>query len=64
MRQNLDSQGIPYSFVDLDTNPEAEAQLRWLTGGFLLQPTVYIGEQVLVAPDATEIKQAMAHEAV
>ncbi len=59
IRRYLDRSGIPYLYVDLDTNPTGRSQLQWLTGGFLSHPTVYINGQVLVEPTVNEVSWAV-----
>jgi mycoredoxin len=61
IRRYLDRMGIPYSFVDLDTNPAGKDQLRWMTGGYVLHPTVYIGGQLLIEPDVRSVAQALSY---
>jgi mycoredoxin len=63
LRRYLDRLRVPYSFVDLDTNPEGRNQLRWMTGGYVLHPTVYIGGQLLIEPDTRALAQALSHAA-
>lgn len=59
IRRYLDRLGIPYRYIDLDTNPGGRAQLQWLTGGFTSHPTVYINGQVLVEPSINEVRWAV-----
>ncbi len=59
VRRLLERLGVPYRYVDLETNPEAVAQLRWWTGGSASHPTVYIGGEVLVEPSLREIEWAL-----
>lgn len=56
----LDRVGIPYRYVDLDQNPQAVSQLRWLTGGYASHPTVAIGGEVLVEPTMRELQWTLA----
>ncbi len=60
VRRYLDRMGVPYRYVDLDTDPTAAAQLRWWTGGYVSHPTVYIGGEVLVEPTIRELDWALA----
>jgi mycoredoxin len=59
VRRHLDRLGIPYRYVDLETDPEAAAEVRWLTGGYLSHPTVSIGGDVLVEPTLGELDWAL-----
>ena len=60
IRRYLDRSGIPYQYIDLDLNPGAKAQLKWLTGGYASHPTVDVGGQVLIEPDINELKSVLA----
>jgi mycoredoxin len=55
-----DRRGIPYRYVDLEADPEAAAQVRWLTGGYLSHPTVIVAGVVLVEPTIRELDAARA----
>jgi mycoredoxin len=55
VRRHLDRLGIPYRYVDLEADPEAAAQVRWLTGGYLRHPTVIVDGVVLVEPTIREL---------
>jgi mycoredoxin len=59
VRRLLERLGIPYEYVDLDQNPEAVRQLKWLTGGTASHPTVYIGGEWLVEPTMRELEWAL-----
>ena len=60
VRRYLDRVGIPYRYVDLDYDPTAAAQLRWVTGGTVSHPTVYLGGQWLVEPTVRDLEWALA----
>src|SRR5918997_5319560 len=60
VRRYLDRLGIPYRYVDLDYDPTAAAQLRWVTGGTVSHPTVYLGGQWLVEPTGRDLEWALA----
>lgn len=60
VRRFLDRSEIPYQYIDLDLNPAAKSQLRWLTGGYTSHPTVYIGGRMLIEPSLEELKLAAA----
>jgi len=59
VRRYLDRIGLPYEYVDLDLHPEAEARLRWLTGGRVHSPVVYVGGDVLVQPSVFELQRTL-----
>ena len=59
VRRHLDRLGIPYRYIDLETEPEAAAQVRWLTGGYLSHPTVSVAGEVLVEPNISELDWAL-----
>jgi len=59
VRRYLDRIGLPYEYVDLDLHPEAEARLRWLTGGRVHSPVVYVGGDVLVQPSVFEPQRTL-----
>jgi mycoredoxin len=59
VRRYLDRMGIPYRFVDLDTDRVAAAQVRWVAGGTLSHPTVSVAGQVLVQPSLEELNWAL-----
>ncbi|HEX2220845.1 MAG TPA: glutaredoxin family protein [Gemmatimonadales bacterium] len=59
VRRYLDRLGVPYDYVDLEANPAAAAQLRWLTGGTVSHPTVSVGGELLVEPTLRELEWAL-----
>jgi mycoredoxin len=62
VRRYLDRAAIPYQYVDLEMNPRAKTQLRWLTGGYTNHPTVYIDGQVLIEPSLSELQVTLARK--
>ena len=60
VRRYLDRVGVPYRYVDLEADPRAAAQLRWLTGGYVSHPTVSVGGEVLVEPSLRELEWSLA----
>jgi mycoredoxin len=64
VRRYLDRLGVPYRYVDLEWDPGAAQQLRWLTGGYASHPTVAIGGEVLVEPSLRELEWALAQAGV
>jgi len=59
VRRHLDRLGIPYRYIDLEADPAAASQVRWLTGGYLSHPTVVLGGEVLVEPTINELDWAL-----
>lgn len=62
IRRFLDRAGIPYQYIDLDLNPDAEAQLQWLTGGYASHPTVNIDGQILIEPGIHELQWTLSRK--
>ena len=56
VRRYLDRMGIPYRYVDLEQDPLAAAQVRWVAGGTVSHPTVTVGGEVLVEPSLAELE--------
>jgi mycoredoxin len=59
VRRHLDRLGVPYRYVDLEADPRAAAQVRWLTGGYVSHPTVSVAGEVLVEPSIEELDWAL-----
>lgn len=59
LRRLLDRLGVPYRYVDLETHLEVHPTLRFLTGGRLSHPVVYVGGEVLVEPTPAELERAL-----
>src|SRR5947209_7513652 len=59
VRRNLDRLGIPYRFVDLEQDPVAAAQVRWVAGGTVSHPTVSVAGEILVQPSLDELEWAL-----
>jgi mycoredoxin len=64
IRRHLKRLGIPYRYVDIERDPVAAAQLRWLTGGRLSHPTVSVGGAILIEPTLDELNSALAQTAL
>jgi mycoredoxin len=60
VRRYLDRLRIPYVYVDLDEDPRAAAQVRWVAGGTVSHPTVSVAGEVLVQPTRGELERALA----
>jgi len=61
VRRYLDRMGVLYSYRDIENDPGAENQLRWITGGYANHPTVVIAGQALIAPEIEELKAALSN---
>jgi mycoredoxin len=59
VRRYLDRMGIPYRFVDLEQDPLAAAQVRWVAGGTVSHPTVSVAGEILVQPSLDELEWAL-----
>jgi mycoredoxin len=64
IRRYLDRIGIPYDYVDLDRDPDAEAQLSWISGGRLRTPMVRVGDEMLVQPSVQQVARALGRRGV
>ena len=64
VRRFLDRYGVSYRYVDLEHDPIAAERLRWLTGGTVSHPTVYIAGEYLVEPTLSELEWALARVGV
>ncbi|HEX2968577.1 MAG TPA: glutaredoxin family protein [Bacteroidales bacterium] len=60
VRRYLDRTGLQYRYLDLEEDPDAEKQLRWITGGYTNHPTVVVDGQVLIEPDIDELQAILA----
>jgi mycoredoxin len=59
VRRYLDRMGMPYRFVDLEQDPLAAAQVRWVAGGTVSHPTVSVAGEILVQPSLDELEWAL-----
>lgn len=50
----------PYRYVDLDLDPRAQRQLRWMVGGEFRNPVVQVGGEWLEQPTIRELQWALA----
>ena len=65
-RSRLDSLDVPYDYVDIDLDPEAERRVAALNGGRRVTPTVVVGDEKLVRAEPTveqvdELARAAGH---
>ena len=59
-RRLLDRYGIPYTYRNIDEDPEAAQQVRWWTGGYESHPTIQVGGDILVEPTTAELQWALS----
>ncbi len=60
VRRHLERLGIPYDFIDMESDPDATERVQWWTGGSASHPTVNVGGEVLVEPSLRELDWALA----
>lgn len=53
--KRLEAFGVPYRFVDVDANPEAEARIAEWNAGRAIRPTLDIAGEIFVHPDDTTL---------
>ncbi|MFQ5879503.1 MAG: glutaredoxin family protein [Dehalococcoidia bacterium] len=58
-RQFLDSHNVPYQYVEIEGDPEAEARVKGWNNGNRVTPTVLIGGRVLAEPGDEELAQLL-----
>ena len=63
-RRYLDRARIPYIFQDMEADTQADAQVRWWTGGYSSHPTIVIGGTVLIEPSLEELETALEEHGV
>lgn len=55
IRRMLERHGIPYTYHDMDHDPNAAARVRWWTG-YDVNPVVVAGGRVLVEPSLDQVE--------
>jgi mycoredoxin len=60
IRRYLDRMDIPFRYIDMEDDPDAAKQLRWITGGYAGIPTVIIDGQALIQPSVEEVGRSLA----
>jgi mycoredoxin len=60
VRRNLERLSIAYQFRDMDEDRDAEKQVRWWTGGYASHPTIQVGDDILVEPTNSELRDVLA----
>jgi|WetSurMetagenome_2_1015567.scaffolds.fasta_scaffold485266_1 mycoredoxin len=58
-RRYIEGQGVTYLFRDMDTDAEAEEQVRFWSGGDASHPTILVGDDILIEPNPAEIESAL-----
>jgi glutaredoxin len=58
-REQLDELEIPYDYVDIDQDPQAEAWIARQNGGKRKTPTVDLGGTLLIEPSNEQMEQAL-----
>ena len=58
-RNNLDSLGVPYQYIDVEQDARAQEWVKQQNGGKQKTPTLDIAGQVLVEPDERELELAL-----
>src|SRR5512135_479330 len=59
IRRYLDRLGVPYTYRDMDRDPEAANRVKWWTGGYASHPTLQIGGDILVEPTLDEVDRVL-----
>lgn len=50
---------IPFRYIEVDDDPEAERLIASWNNGRSIRPTVQLGDQVWINPDAAVVKAAL-----
>jgi mycoredoxin len=58
-RQQLDSLGVAYDYINVEQDQRASAWVKQQNDGKERKPTVKIGEQVLTVPSDQELENAL-----
>jgi glutaredoxin len=58
-RNNLDSLGVQYEYIDVDQDPKAQAWITEQNGGKRQTPTVLIAGRLLIEPDERQLEEAL-----
>jgi len=57
--ERMRQQGIGFSYVNIDEDPEADQWVRQQNGGARRTPTIKVGARVLSVPDDDELDRAL-----
>jgi len=63
-REHLDAIGVPYQYVDIETNDRAAAWVKEQNGGKQITPTVRMPGLVLAEPSDGELDAALRSRGV
>ncbi|MDP8924549.1 MAG: glutaredoxin family protein [Chloroflexota bacterium] len=55
----LDDFGVDYEYVNIEQDPDAAAWVREQNGGMEVKPTLKLGNDVLTAPRADVLEEAL-----
>jgi glutaredoxin len=58
-RNQLDSLGVPYQYIDVDADAAAKEWVKAQNGGKQQTPTVDVGGKILIEPDERELEEAL-----
>jgi len=58
-RNQLDSLGVQYQYIDVDADAGAKAWIKEQNGGKQQTPTLDIGGRILIEPDERELEEAL-----
>jgi len=59
LRDRLEALGVPYTYHDLEADPDAERAVREVNGGKRKFPTVVVGEEVMNNPPPEVLEAAL-----
>ena len=63
-REQLDSLGVDYDYINIEDDAQAAAWVREQNQGKERKPTIKVGERVLSVPGAAELEEALGAEGV
>ena len=58
-RNQLDSLGVPYLYIDVDADAGAKEWVKQQNGGKQKTPTVDLKGRILIEPDERELEEAL-----
>lgn len=57
--RQLQQWDVPFRYIDVDEDPEAERLIASWNNGRSIRPTVQLGEQVWINPPAAQVRAAV-----
>ena len=60
----LDDLGVDYEYVNIEQDPDASAWVKEQNGGMEVKPTLKLGDDVLTAPSADVLEEALRRHRV